>query len=215
MAPGVADDLDRFSDQVSRIRGVVSATVQKDPEVSVELIATRERGAKEIARDVQSLAAAGFGLSIDHRSITIEWEDGGNGEPPRNPVLLGRPVIRWINVSSETGGGRVDVGLQWQGKETTGGATFPLSPGRSQRGLAGAQALANALEPALKAQGRKLTIEVTQLITVAGRQWILVSGVFDDGKAVYPLLGTALVDDDSVTAAARALLDALNRSLTR
>jgi len=214
MASSVADDLERFSDQVSRIRGVISASIQKDPEVSVELIATRERGAKEIARDVQSLAAAGFGLSIDHRAISIEWDDNGR-EIPREPMPHERPVLRWINVSSEIGGGRVDVGLQWGGKETTGGSSFPLSPGRSLRGLAGAQAVAKALEPGLDKRGHKLTVEVTQFVIVAGRQWVLVSGVYDDGSGGRPMLGSALLEDDSVATSARALLDGLNRCLTR
>lgn len=214
VASDVGDDLKDFSDQLTRIRGVLSATVVRDPDLSVALIATRDRGAKEIARDVQSLAAAGFGLSIDHRSISIE-QQGAEQELARDQGSNPRPVITWINVSSERRGGRIDVGLRWMGKETTGGASFPSSTGRAARAVAAAHAIAKALEPRLNERGHKLTVEVSHPVIVGGREWMLVSGVYDDGGGGRPMLGAALVEDDSVTAAARALLDGVNRNLTR
>ncbi len=214
-APEITHGLEGFSDQVSKIRGVLSASVREDPEVSVELIASRDRGAKEIVRDVQSLAAAGFGLSIDHRAITIEWDSNSERGESRVESANGRPVMRWINVSSDLRGGRVDVGLLSGGKETTGGATFPPSASGSVRALAAARATAKALEPTLNERDHKLAIEGCQAIAVAGRRWILVSAVYDDGEGGRPLLGAALLEDDPVGAGARALLDGLNRSVTR
>lgn len=215
VASDISNDLKDFEQQLARIRGVLSAATTRSPELGVTLVATRERGAKEIVRDVQSLAAAGFGFSIDHRSISIEWDDQQEKTAPEAKGTVARPLIAWINVSSEPRGGRVDVGLRWMGKETTGGSTFPLSTGRAARGLAAANAVANALKPRLIERGHKLVLETSQEIMIAGRLWMLVAGVYDDGSGGRPMLGSALVEDDSATAAARALLDGVNRSLTR
>lgn len=202
-------DWDEFARLVERIRGVVSADVQEDPEVTVRLTATKDRPAKEVARDVQSLAAAGFGLRIDHRSISVTTVEVPDLEEPAD-----RPVISWINVITEKGRGRVDVGIRWKGVELTGGAHAGTWNRRS-RATAAAEAARAALEPEWVGRGVTVVIESVQIVDVASREWVLVGALTEHGGIQNPILGTALAQDDSAAAGARAFLDAANRTLTR
>jgi hypothetical protein len=79
-----SSQLQRLQEELQRIPAVQSARViGNDQPSEIHIVATGERSAKQLVRDVQSLSAAGFGMTIDHRIVSIvqlEGRDGGSIE---------------------------------------------------------------------------------------------------------------------------------------
>src|SRR5207248_11226560 len=64
--------LDGLEVELHKIPGVTGVRVIGDQAPSeIHIVATPGRPAKQVVRDVQSLAAAGFGMSIDHRIVSV------------------------------------------------------------------------------------------------------------------------------------------------
>ena len=60
--------------ELCRIPGVTAARVVMDPEdvpVEVHVLATTDKHAKQLVRDVQSVAITTFGLDIDRRVVSV------------------------------------------------------------------------------------------------------------------------------------------------
>jgi hypothetical protein len=205
-------DLARFQEDLKRIPGIRGARViGTDAPTEIHIIANGDKAPKQLVRDVQSLAAAAYDLSIDHRIVSIvETSENGVGNHEAEP----RVVLNWLMMASQGESSRIDVGLKWPSGETAGGAPAP-SPNRETRARAAAEAVANALESALTE--RKATIEVDSVVLphIGSSDAVLVKALFREQGAVTVLLGSALIEDDVASAAARALLDACNRKLTR
>ncbi len=67
-----AERLDQLEDNIKRIPGVQAATVMgADEPTEIHIVATSTRSPKQLVRDIQSLASAGFGFAIDHRIVSI------------------------------------------------------------------------------------------------------------------------------------------------
>ena len=77
-----APRLDQLEDNIKRIPGVQAATVTgADVPSEIHIVAASSRSPKQLVRDIQSLASAGFGLSIDHRIVSIvRLEDVAEGQ---------------------------------------------------------------------------------------------------------------------------------------
>lgn len=78
--------MDQLENNIKRIPGVQAATVMGgDAPSEIHIVASSTRSPKQLVRDIQSLASAGFGFSIDHRIVSIvRLEDGGTPEAPRS-----------------------------------------------------------------------------------------------------------------------------------
>lgn len=198
-----------FQQQLTKIPGVVSARVAGgDAPTEIHIVATPSRSPKQIMRDVRSLAAAGHGMDIDHRIVSvaqIEVDPGGAGEAPR-------PVIAWLYTATQGESGRVDVGLRWPWGERAGGASH-TSLQRNARARAGADAVIKALEPELADRGATVDIEAIFIERFGSLDSVLVKAIFRDRSGTSSLIGTASVEGGIVAASARALLNALNRKL--
>lgn len=198
-------DIDSFRVQLQRVRGVRAAYVTTEPGLAITLVAAGDRPDDEIVKDVKSLAAAAFGLLVGDREIKVSSDDA-------LPVAssAGPPKLEWLNVAHDGQSARIDVGVSWQGIETTGGA-IARSTSTESRALAAAQAVASALEPQLAEVRWKLTVGNVESVVVSNRDWIVVAVDFDDGETIRPLLGTAVLESDSVASGASALIDAVAR----
>ena len=119
------EQLTRFQEDLQRIPGVKSArVVGTDAPSEIHIIATVDRPAKQLVRDVQSLATAGFGLSIDHRIVSIVQLEGEDQSPQQNGVA--RPVLDWVMMAAQGDAGRIDIGLRWPGAKRPAGRVLPL-----------------------------------------------------------------------------------------
>lgn len=64
--------LTQLEDSIRRIPGVqAAAVIGAETPSEIHIVASSSRSPKQLVRDIQSLASAGFGFSIDHRIVSI------------------------------------------------------------------------------------------------------------------------------------------------
>src|SRR2546421_11056716 len=79
------DDLDlrEVEKELCRLPEVNAARIVEDEigrPVEVHILASRDKHAKQIVRDVQSVAMATFGLELDRRLVSVVQLEGGAGD---------------------------------------------------------------------------------------------------------------------------------------
>lgn len=214
--------LEQLQVELLRIPGVRSARVVGDElPTEIHIIASPERTAKQLVRDVQSLAAAGFEMPIDHRIVSVVQLREVIAEAPTERLrplpagegrAEGRPILERVVQADKGDQGWVKVALQWpDGTVTEGVGESGMS--RNARARGGAAALLHALGPALGARGARLDVEHVACQRVGAADTVMVRATYYRSGASAPLVGIALVHDDAAGAAVRALLHALNRRL--
>ena len=207
----------QLEEDLSRVPGVRNArVVGVDSPSEIHIVATPERSPKQVVRDVQSLASAGFGLTIDHRIVSVvqlaEEEAEADPQPPERPADEERPVLESVVLASKGATGWVKVTLRWPGGDTTEGAGATTAT-REARARGATIALLRALEPALAARTAKLDVEQVLIHRIGSGECVLVRGLFAERGTSTPVVGSALIHDDVATAAVHALLHAINRKL--
>ena len=87
--------LTKLEQDLLRVPGVRSARViGGDVPTEIHVVTTSKRSPKQVVRDVQSLAAAGFGIPIDHRIVSVVQLD----DPPPTPPAETNGVERVAEV---------------------------------------------------------------------------------------------------------------------
>lgn len=219
------EKLVQLEEDLQRVPGVRNArVVGVDSPSEIHIVATPERSAKQVVRDVQSLASAGFGLTIDHRIVSVvqlaeaeaeaEAEAAAQQEAaaPPPPAEEERPVLESVVLATKGATGWVKVTLRWPGGESTEGAGATTAT-REARARGATIALLRALEPALAARAAKLDVEQVLIHRIGSGECVLVRGLFSENGSNTPIVGSALIHDDVATAAVHALLHAINRKL--
>lgn len=204
-----------------RIPHVTRAHVVSDAADTVRelhIVATPGKPAKQLVRDVQSVAMAGFGVAVDHQVVSVVQLEDDEGDEPiravstsrgRLPGPPGRMLLIGMTLHSRQGHSAVSVILRLDGREVTGTAARPATAVGLHRLTAEAtiDALAQ-LEPG----GRSRDIDGVELCRVGGRQIALVVVAQRAGGADDVLVGAAGVRAaGELDAVARAVLDAVNR----
>lgn len=196
---------------LKKIPGVAGVkVVGEDQPAEIHVMATAERSPKQLVRDVQSLAAAGFGFTIDHRIVSVvqvaDPAASSNGHrPPR--ILIDRVEVtkgrdsEWVKVILSHPGGGVTEG------SCTGGGS------RLGRGKAAVIATLRALEPRLADRKASVDLESLTVQRVDAADIVCVRAAFYEGGVAISLLGSASIEDDISSASIKALLQALNRKL--
>jgi hypothetical protein len=228
------EQLDRLEAELKKIAGVKNARIigEEAPE-EIHVVASATRSPKQVVRDVQSLAAAGYGLPIDHRIVSVvQLEDSDPPPPPTTikldvpvdepaPATVGapgrhedrRPVLERVVLGTRGSAGWVEVGLKWpDGTETDGSGN--AGPSRETRARGAAKAVLKALEPILAERGAELELDQVLIHRMDSADSVFVRATFFDGASSVPVVGSAIVYDDVASAAVRALLHAVNRKLT-
>jgi hypothetical protein len=204
-------DWAHLEDDLSRVPGVKSARVVGDPPTEIHMISDGSRHPKQLGRDAQSLAAAGHGLTIDHRIVSVV-ELAPTAEGAEEPSRL-RPILDWFVTANNRSQGRVDVGLRWNGTQTTGGAPI-TEDSVLERARASANATLEALKPRADERHARLVLEGVFIQQIGTDDWVTVHVACREGSATTPLVGVAAVRGDITGAAARATLDATNRKVS-
>ena len=183
----------------------VISTSDKGP-LEIHVVTTSGRSPKQTVRDVQSLAAAAFGVRIDHRIVSVVQVDEGGSERTK------RVVVERVGIGTRSGSEWVEVELRWPDGETAQGTA---AAGRSREGRAKAAATAalGCLDKVLGTKDATVELDNIMLHKMGQMEWALVHCSLYERGGASPLIGTALIRDDLAIAAARALLDALNRKL--
>jgi hypothetical protein len=151
-------------------------------------------------------------LAVRNRLATLGHDPGGLQVRVTLPVASGpRRRVRFESVhrSEEHGRTTVSVSLEWDDQVHTGAATGERGPAIELRTTA--RAAVNALE---KLTGQELDMRIigVKLIHAFDSDLMVASLVRAQGER-HHLVGTVVVSDDPLEAAALAVLSALNRTL--
>ena len=199
----------RLEADLSRIQGVSSVRiVGEDEPTEIHVVSDRSRPAKQVVRDVQSLAAARFDIAIDHRIVSVVQLDEVPAAAPHRP----RPTLERVVLASKDEGGWVKVALEWPDGSTTEGAGAAGAT-REGRAWGATAALTRALEPALRERGEHLEVDHVAIVSLGSDDCVVVRAVATQSGGSASVVGAAVVLDDVATAAVRALLQAVNRRL--
>ena len=208
-------DLERELCRLPEVNAARIVTDQVGRPTEVHILASPAKHAKQVARDVQSVAMASFGLDLDRRIISVVQLDGGQLDAaaaiPGPPAAEPRVVIGGI--SSEQNGLRTLVRVTLQRGETEGAGFAEGSIAASARPRLVAQATLDALRQLLPA-AECADVEIATVVRVGTREVALASMVFVIPPHEDVVSGSALVRGANETeAVARAVLDATNRRL--
>lgn len=208
-----------FEQELSKITGVRSVRVVGGARPSeIHVVAGKARSPKQIVRDVQSLAVAGFGVSIDHRIVSVVQidEDSVGQSSPRSRLARGpqpgRPLVESVQTSVEGASRTIRVLLGWpEGVRSEGNASAGTS--RELQARAAMEATVEALAPALAVRSMRVEIEHAFVQAMGRDEAVVVKATVYEGDEATGVTGAVLVDDEVASAGVRALLHAINRKL--
>jgi hypothetical protein len=215
--------LPELEDSLRQIPGIKAASVVTGPDsvpTEVHVLAAPGKPAKQVVRDVQSLALARYDIDIDHRIVSVVQigddpidEEGPQVDPDSTDVSSDatiRPKIAAIMVRSGGGVTEASVTLAASDQLFEGKAQGPA--GSSHRSRIVAIATLDALGDLL---GQSCEVESAAVVSTGNREialTVLTLMVPRTGEQV--LTGAALVRGDEADAVSRSVLAALNRHLT-
>lgn len=212
------------------LRDVTSARIVADDEgniLEVHVVATSDREAKQIARDIESMLVAKLGKPIDHRKISVAKVDATTEEPKaaeeapepvHNPTGESLPFhdrrIEFVGVSVAQAQNRAEarVELAWDGIETAAAVSGMDSSASVHRLVS--EATIEAVENLLERDGQFTVNEVKQVM-VGDEQTVMVHVSHLEDRHEKVLVGGCPVSGDLARAVALATLNALNRFLGR
>jgi hypothetical protein len=210
-------DLEDALRSLPGVQAVSVVTSGTGEPTEVHVLAAPGKAAKQVVRDVQSLAMAGFGVDIDHRIVSVVQI----GAQPPGELLERVPgssrsddnrraALTSVGVRSAGHDLTVTVTLVVGGEEFLGTAKGSVTP--SQRARVVSTATLDAVSPLL---GTPCDIEYAQILTATPEHVALVVlSLLTHRSGPQLLTGSAIVRSSPEDAICRAVLDALNRQLT-
>jgi hypothetical protein len=201
-----------LEDALRQIPGIKAASVVTSPDAvptEVHVLATTGKAAKQIVRDIQSLAMARYGLDIDHRIVSVVQFDEPEDITTDGEISPPRPVVSSITVRTTGDVAETSITV------TLGGTTFEGTSSGSASVTARPRLVAQAtLEALRELLGTPAELDHAAVVQVGGRAvavCVLTLAVPRQGDQL--MTGSALVRGDEVDAVTRCVLDALNRRL--
>jgi hypothetical protein len=178
----------------------------------LHILAGGTKSPKQIARDIQSVTIATFGLELDHRIISVVQLDREQLQPIVAPVGQARVAIGAI--SSEQSGMRSQARVTLRRGDEESSGFSEGSVAESSRARAVAQATLDALRK-LVSTAEGADVETAALVRMGTREVAVVTLVFVVPPHEEVASGSAVVrGGNEAEALARAVLDATNRRLT-
>lgn len=175
----------------------------------IHVVASVARPAKDIARDVHALTSTTLKEEVDSRIVSVVQLGDEELSPHRR---CARPILDSVVVGMKRDEGWVKLRLRCpDGTITEGNA--PARATREGRAHAAVSASLQALKNVLADMDAHVEMENVILYPAGTDDLVLIHATFVERAQRRPVSGTAFIVDDTATAAARALLDALNRQL--
>ena len=209
-------DLMEVETELCRLPDVTAVRIVADAggrPVEVHVLASAGKPAKQIVRDVQSVALASFGMDLDRRIVSVV-QLAANGAAKASPSLTAESTTRpqIVTVQAQSSGFRtsVQVTLGTSEDERTGYAEGSIAASSRPRLLAEATLDAlRQLEPAAEC----LDVDTAQVTRAGAHDVVVVLLVTVDPPHERHLSGSAIVYQHADDAVVRAVLDATNRRL--
>jgi hypothetical protein len=217
--------LPEFEAALRAVPGIREASVRTSPDahpIEVHVVSGGAKPAKQVVRDVQSIAMAQFDLDIDHRIVSVvqipddpadavEASEASTSTAAEVEAeeALPRPALTSITVRNSEGESHINVTLAIAGSVFSGEADGPSSPLHRPRIVATATLVALSELLGIPAQ-----VESSQILDVGNREVALTTLTITIPRlGEQTLCGSALVRGDEEDAVARSVLAAINRRL--
>jgi hypothetical protein len=190
------------------VRAVRVVSDSSGSPIEVHVVATGGKTPKQIVRDVQTVAQATSGVSIDHRIVSVvqfpdEEQEQRAAVPPELRVMF-------EEISTETRGTNSKVRvILTRGDQQASGESAGVTSADSLIRLA-AGAAVDAIK-GLQANGPWLALEDVALLQLGGHDVAVATVMMGPGPQTVS--GSAVVMGQPTEAAVKAILDALNRRL--
>ena len=207
-------DLTEVEREICRLPDVSIARLVAEPSgrvSEVHVVAHSGKHPKQIARDVQSIALASFGLELDRRIISVVQLGGDSARRHTRSRPYPRPSV--VAITAEANGLRslVRVTLARDDEEAVGFAEGSIATSARHRlvAIATVDAL-RQLEPAAEC----IDVDSAQIVRVDAHDIAVVTVVIVTPPSEQLVSGSAIVrPQQEPDAIARAVLDATNRRI--
>jgi len=224
--PQVEVDLRAIETELCRLPDLSAARIVADSAgraVEVHVLALPGKAPKQIARDVQSVAMASFGLDLDRRIISVVQLDGDDitddheddaEDDSEKSVERSRPRVVAINIEVARRRAHVRVTLAYDSEERAGLAEGTVAVASRPRLVAAATL--DAIQQFVPA-AECLDLDSAQIVRVGPHDVAIVMLVVVTPPHEQIVSGSTIVRDnqDPSDAVVRAVLDATNRKLSR
>jgi len=217
--------LPEFEAALRAVPGIREASVRTSTDahpIEVHVVAGGIKPAKQVVRDVQSVAMAQFDLDIDHRIVSVVQipDDAVEvGEPTTEPVsgtasasdsTGPRPALTSITTERRGSDAIVSVTLGIDGSAFSGTADGPASAVHRPRVVAAA-----TLAALTELLGIEAHVDSSQILELGMREVAVTTLVLEIPRlGQQAVCGSALVRGDAEDAVARSVLAAVNRRLS-
>jgi hypothetical protein len=208
-------DFESVETELCRLPDVVAARIVTDDlgrPVEIHVLAHTGKHAKQIVRDVQSVALASFGLELDRRIVSVV-QLAPNGTTPATdeaPAPAKRVQIAAIETSTAGMRASIRVTLSYAEDTATGFAEGTMAVATRPRLVA--SATIDALRQ-LESSAERLDVAGAELTRVGGADLAVVTLVHVEPPFERQLTGSAVVHQLADDAVVRSVLDAVNRRL--
>jgi hypothetical protein len=205
---GVQDE--KLKGAIMSLPDVHSCSVELSDDGSISaihIVSASKRPPKQIVRDVESILHANFGISVDHRKVSVARI---TMPAEKHAEAVPRARLDAMTVSSTGGMGRVEIELERDGIRATGEASGVFVGGGCLRLIV--EATYAAVEYLVSGP---VGFEVHDVVRVrcGEREALVVLANLATEREVMNLAGCVIVGDDVNRAAALAALDSCNRIL--
>lgn len=199
-----------YEDTIRQIREVMAVRVVAGSRGDIDeihVLAGNGRGPKQIVRDIESSLIAQFGLSIDHKKISVAQVEEGA------PTSWGSGRLCLLGVRYTTDSARAEAEVKVEFDDV-------IHSGKAYGPATGANRLRVAADACLSAMAEyfnsshQLSVDDITIVELRGRRIVLtvMSLLTPDGEET--LVGSSLVRRVEAEAVARSVLDAMNRRFT-
>ncbi len=173
----------------------------------IHVLTNLEKSPKQAVRDVQSMLMARWGISTDHRVISVVQldEEQHDDAPPRGRVSISRVTVSQMGLVVDVG-----VDLADEGRALQGQSQGPSSGVGRRRTTA--RATLEAIRPLL-GDDVFVDLEGADVAEVLGREVAVSLIHFHSARGDRTVSGSAIVRGDESDAVARSVLDAVNRAI--
>ncbi len=201
-------DNEEFEETIAQLDAVEAVRVVRKGGKIVELhvLAAPSKSPKQVARDIQSLAMARYGVNVDRRVISVV-QLAADSIKHRT---LQRPALMRVREERDNTRTTLTVTLAWQNGEHIGSASGPDAASARHR-LIGESTL-QTME-SIFADTPPLALDAIGTAGVGMRTAVIAVIVFAGKQGEELVVGSALSGGDHDEAAVKAVLDALNRRL--
>lgn len=212
-------ELQELEEELCRLGGVLAVRVVGDRigrPIEVHVLADNSKPAKQTVRDVRSVAQTVFGLELDHRIVSVAQFETNDADEPvsHSDAVRAETRVRVESVRFDSQGVRAtaQVVLAAGDMHQAGFAEGSVAAiGRPQLIASAALDALRQVEPAADA----VHLSAADIARIGKSRIAVVTVVWVEPPLELAMSGSAIVRRDRDDAIARALLDAVNRRISR